>query len=196
MRYVILLALLLCLPVRGEAWQVMGGGATTAQCSATTDYIGNESFIEMSGTTGDLTSDRMMVSLHTPNCSSGCSNGALETVYLYHSSTATDNAKVCIYADDGDSTPDSGDILVGCSDAMTSSAQEDVTASIAGDISCSSPYWMVLVASANTWMSRRTATGTTYHQVVSGAYASPPNTLSGTWTTASITTDAHVTIGP
>ena len=28
MRYVILLAMLLCLPVRGEAWQVVGGGAS------------------------------------------------------------------------------------------------------------------------------------------------------------------------
>lgn len=30
MRYVILIALLLCLPVRGEAWQVLGGGAATS----------------------------------------------------------------------------------------------------------------------------------------------------------------------
>lgn len=29
MRYMILIALLLCLPVRGEAWQVVGGGAAT-----------------------------------------------------------------------------------------------------------------------------------------------------------------------
>ena len=34
MRYLILLALLMCLPVQGEAWQVVGGGGASTFCSA------------------------------------------------------------------------------------------------------------------------------------------------------------------
>ena len=44
MRYLILLALLLCLPVRGEAWQVVGGGASGGgTVTVLDDYLYEES---------------------------------------------------------------------------------------------------------------------------------------------------------
>lgn len=40
MRYLIILALLMCLPVRGEAWQVVGGGASSAAYIFYEDFEG------------------------------------------------------------------------------------------------------------------------------------------------------------
>ena len=52
MRYAILLAMLMCLPVRGEAWQVVGGGAAGGAASAFYD-----SFTE---------SSNVLLANHTP----------------------------------------------------------------------------------------------------------------------------------
>ena len=50
MRYLILIALLMCLPVRGEAWQVVGGVASSGvTCSGDASSGDNESFEKGAG---------------------------------------------------------------------------------------------------------------------------------------------------
>ena len=73
-RYLILMALLLCLPVRGEAWQVLGGGVTT-----TTDAIEYESVA------GDYVSsdeDTLLVVPKPSGTVSGDTLIAISTSYL------------------------------------------------------------------------------------------------------------------
>ena len=45
MRYLILIALLLCLPVRGEAWQVVGGGDKKTSVSDSFDYTSGQTLV-------------------------------------------------------------------------------------------------------------------------------------------------------
>lgn len=195
MRYVIIVALLLCLPVRGEAWQVVGEGGDETQCSTTTDYVGYSG----SSTSGSPLNDgRLFVRLFTPTCASGCGAGKLVTPSIYHDSAiTTDKVKICAYLDDGDDVPDSSDTLVGCSSEITSATAVGLNSGsdLNLNFSCSSKYWIAMISDSSTWDSRWTSSGTTYYRD-GQSYASPPSTLTGTWTTiTSRTYVAFVTLG-
>ena len=133
--------------------------------------------------------------LYTADCS-----GTFGLAYFSHQGTAGVWVKVCVYSDDGDSIPDAGDSLVGCStgDAVSTDGWQTLTGAIGGSSILNSPYWVCHVGNAQIAY-HRTSTGvrTLYGLVNSGWYATPPSTLVGSWsTTASRDRSTYVVIGP
>ena len=76
----------------------------------------------------------------------------MQTAYLYHNGTATNSARICVYLDDGDLSPDSGDTKVACSGVISSSTTGWASASFSGgSITGGSNYWIALAASSQDW---------------------------------------------
>jgi hypothetical protein len=175
-----------------QSLKMVMGSAPAASCATATGTLGNtnvESSIQ------SVVANRIYIRLVTLTCDAGCSTGSLSTAYLYHNGTGEDNAKVCLYLDDGDDTPDSGDSLVGCTSAITTSTQDWATGAISGSVTCGSKYFIGMISDATSWASRRqTTSGTGFYQTISGSYTTPPSTLSGTWTSETVTRSLYVTV--
>jgi hypothetical protein len=129
----------------------------------------------------------------------------LEAAYIQNNSTNDSVLKVCIYNDDGDSTPDSGDTLVACSASIaTGSTVGEKTGDIA-DCSAvvnTTNYWLCQLvddSAAAVWNIEHTVTGTGFYvdTGLTGAYDSPPANLSpgaDTWTSLNRIYEVYVTI--
>jgi hypothetical protein len=125
----------------------------------------------------------------------------LYTVYLHHRTTGTDNAKVCVYTDDGDALPDAGDNLLVCSNVITGNANAvyyDAAMTANPLVATSTGYWVCLISDPATgWDSFNAETGLVQkYLAVGGSYAAPPATLDGAWgNNTSKALEAYVTVG-
>lgn len=201
MKYLILVALMLCLPVRVEAWQVVGGGEENVCIGGTTDYVG---YTGSAASSSYLTEGRIYIQLHTPTCTTGgCTAGTMSSAALYSRYEGTESAarqaKVCVYLDDGDGVPDSSDSLVSCTGAIAAGTGAGYrTGAISGAITCSSAYFVAVISADATNAWRRAYAGSpttdTYYQDIAGSFASPPETLAGTWVSGTGKSLVHVSV--
>jgi len=110
-------------------------------------------------------------------------SGTLTAAYVAHGNTSEATAKVCVYSHDGDA-PDAGDLKLGCSGAITSSAVEWKSSNMdGGSVATGINYYMCLFVdndSANTFSVDKSSTNTTvYYKTNSGLYDTPGTTLAG-----------------
>jgi hypothetical protein len=201
MKKLLLLFLLLAFAVPANAFNpllvctgaVASGGTS---CSTSTDYIGNKTY---EAYFAPLSEDRMYCIEYSPTCTSGCTEGTFDTALVRHVRTATENVKMLIYIDDGDSVPDSGDSLVSTSAEITSSTnEENASGSISGTATCGSSYFVCLVSDSTEWYAPRQETGatTTYYQTISSSYDSSPSNLDGSWGSVTRELSMYATVGP
>jgi hypothetical protein len=165
---------------------VLGGGqaGTVSGCDYTSNEIGDRT---QYGTNLDWISDRMYCLQYTADCT-----GTLRYAYVYHSTTDSESAKICVYSEgDADSVADSSDVLLGCSGAIASGGSTGwKTDGVALNIAVTNgvSYWVCGIGSSSTFnMYYSTAAGTTaYYDTIAGSYATPPGDLTGdgSWTTA------------
>lgn len=152
-------------------------------CSSSTDEVGNRT--EITSIAAALEQQDMYCVIYTPDCTSGCTTGTLGYAYLYHNSTGSDNAKVCVYSDDGDGIRNVDDLKIACSGVMASSSAEwkKSTDKLTGSITCASPYWLCVTTDNTQWTIGYKNTGdkSAKVQVSDSMYTSPPDNLTGTW---------------
>lgn len=179
---------------------MMGAGVVAAgtPCSTDTDFVGYKTVSV--GATVSIGENAASTMLVAPTCDSGCTSGTATLGYIQHWGTGTDNVKVCFWEDDGDETPDTGDALIGCTAELTSSTSEEiVNGAISGTIDCSKKYWVGGISDATTWLLGYNDVAGTVIYGANGAswYATPPSTMSGTWSSGGIKKFVvYVTIGP
>lgn len=143
MRYVILLAMLLCLPVRGEAWQVV---CASGGCNPAENEIGIRDV-------GDENSTHAQTTIIVYRFQADCS-GLLNTAYRYHNSTSTTDTKIAIYNSTTSSpATDTGMSLVGYSSGISSGGSVGWRSGAfsGGEVIAGNYYWMVLVVSGSLW---------------------------------------------
>ena len=176
-----------------------------AQCSASTDYVGNISADPTGDSDIDIPSSVSRAYAFTPVCISGCTSGTSVTAYLYDNYTAgtATNAKICLY-NKTSFVPVVGDTLVGCSDVISTAAGVGYrSATISVAVTCANSYWLVLFTDDLAgWGSKRIATQTVYYRNEM-CYDSPPANLrsgciTGSWDTVANygPFDFYITIGP
>jgi len=151
-----------------------GGGG----CDTATNEVGDRS--EESGTVS-LNADIVLCYLSSADCT-----GTLYQAYLYHNNATASNAKVGIYADDGNSTPDENDTSVVVSDSITggtSTGWKTSSASLGGSVTNGSNYWIctMVESGGNTFVAKSGDGAGAYYILSSGFYASPPANLGGSW---------------
>jgi hypothetical protein len=108
-------------------------------------------------------------------------SGTLTTAYVAHGNTSEATAKVCVYTNDGDS-PDAGDLKLGCSGAITSSAVEWKSSNMdGGSVVSGQNYYMCIFIddnSTNAFSIDKSTTNTTiYYKTNPVLYDNPGNTL-------------------
>lgn len=152
------------------------GTQSAAACNPANDEVGDKTEHTANY---DLASGAIVCFLYTPDC-----YGTLGYVYSMHEGTGNDTGYVCVYKDDGDSSPDtdSGDTLVACS-AELSSNDDDTWVQSSGKLGgalTSGNYWVCTIGSSGSWKVRwgtdaTTPAGTLTAYTASGFnYASPP----------------------
>jgi hypothetical protein len=166
--------LALCSLVWGQEIIVIKKKST---CDPASNEIGDRGTFVTSATF--TPTDKAYCTLHTADCS-----GTLEYVYLWHDGSGSDDAKTCVYADNGDNVPNSGDTQVGNCVAQHSNASEtDISASkVTGSVTSGNKYWVCTVADTTEWVTMRESATNTLYVNTSFSYASPPVNLDGTWT--------------
>ena len=182
----------MCLPVRGEAWQVV---CASGGCNPAENEIGIRDG-------GDTNSTQAQAVLIVYRFQADCS-GPLNTAYRYHNSTTTTNTKIAIY-NSTTSTPatDTGMTLVGYSSAISSggSVGWKPGALSGGEVIAGNYYWMVLVVSGSLWNGKGDNSTVPFSYSTTGAadfYAEPPATLTqNSWYSESGSLpSAYVSIG-
>lgn len=167
-----------------------GGGS----CSVDTNELGTRNTTTSEALT--IPGDSVRCNLWAPDCS-----GKLYTAYLHHRTTGSDNAKVCVYTDDGDGNPDASDSLLVCSGAISGNANATYyNAAMASNpsVSTGTNYWVCIIGDAATgWDGYDPDSGKTQrYQAITGSYDSPPATLTGTWGANSLTSmGVYITVG-
>ena len=125
---------------------IIGKKKAAATCSVATNEVGVRGEGASNTTSAE---DRIGCNLVAPDCS-----GKVYTAYIYHFSTGNDNVKVCLYSDDGDSTPDSGDDLVICSGTIASGSsagwKTDTLASNPA-VATGTNYWLCIISDSTAW---------------------------------------------
>jgi hypothetical protein len=159
-----------------QAFMMSAGasGAAAPACNPASNEVGDRTDY---GTEHiDFSADTLYCFLYTADCS-----GTLGYAYIYHYGTATDNAKVCVYSDDGDGNADAGDTKIACSDAITASADQQYQSSgkLGGSVIKDTNYWVCVIPDSTGFDVTRTASGyrTLNWGVETGSYATPPNNL-------------------
>ena len=94
---------------------MMGGYTPVSGCNASTDYVGNQD------DSGSTPASNAGVMICNPAVSPSC-YGDINTAYIIKANASESSFFLCIYEDDGDETPDSGDSTYACTaDNVTSS---------------------------------------------------------------------------
>jgi hypothetical protein len=195
LRWISLLLILFAVNAYANCTVVVGqptGAAPT--CNVSTNELGVRGEGASNTTSAE---DRIGCNLVAPDCS-----GKLYTAAIYHFSTGNDNVKVCVYSDDGDSAPDSGDDLVICSGAIASGSSNgwktDVLASNPS-VATGTNYWLCIISDSTAWAYIYTGSVAQKYLVQAGAYANPPATLdpgAGSWGNVSDrSVSVYVTVG-
>jgi hypothetical protein len=188
--YIILL-LLIATPLFGQS-TVIVAKKKAATCSVSTNELGTRTQGGLNSYAGE---NKLECNLWTPDCS-----GKLYTAYLEHRGTGTDYAKVCVYTDDGDSTPDAGDSLLVCSGVITGNENEvweSAAMDTNPDVSTGTSYWLCMIGDNSAWNYFYAASGLARKDItIAGAYASPPSDLTGSWNnSANYQLSVYVTVG-
>jgi hypothetical protein len=175
-RFAILILIALCIaasPAGAGTTTLLCGGAkgSASSCNPANDEVGDKT---EHAENYDIANGRILCFLYTPDC-----YGTLGYAYSMHEGTGSDTGYVCVYKDDGDSSPDtdSGDTLVACS-AELSSNDDDTWVQSSGKLSgslTSGNYWVCTIGSSGSWKVRWDATGTRTVYLADGFnYGSPP----------------------
>ena len=178
---------------------IIGGAGEGEGSSCTASTPGNDN-----DEVGDLTIETNNVSiskgasycfLRTADCS-----GTLAVGYVYNGNGDDSDSKIGVFADDGDSTPDSGDSSIGTSGGINSASIEWATDSstIGGSVSSGSSYWVCIFvddSAANNWRAKGAGSTTVYYINGSGHYDTPPSDLTGSWSTLATTGDLSAFVG-
>lgn len=175
----ILLVLALCWSVYGASisGRPCPGGAAACANNPATDYVGDTTVY--TGESGSYTGYDMYCYLYTAPTMT-CDTGTLGYAY-FHGSDSGDTISICVYLDDGDSAPDSGDTKVGCASVtLTSSAAwTQSAAKISQAVSKSSDYWVCVInRNNNSVTATRTASGSrSVYYKLNDSDPGEPNTL-------------------
>lgn len=151
---------------------VCGTGGSVSGCNPANDEVGDKT--ETYEQVQDREDGVIACILYTPDC-----YGTLGYGYSRHSGTGNDTGYICVYKDDGDSTPDqdSGDTLVACS-AELSTNDDDTWVQTSGKLGgalTSGNYWVCTIGSSGSWKYQYNSSGTRNIYVASGFnYADPP----------------------
>lgn len=123
---------------------LVGGVSTAGSCGGSPQNLGYSTIGTNNGTTGQLAE---VLNVYTAPCT-----GSLQNAYAYHQTTNSENSKVCIYLDDGDNIPNSGDTKVACSGVISSNVNgEWATAAFSGGtVTEGNVYWVVLAGGGTT----------------------------------------------
>lgn len=180
----IVLVLLFASVCEAQQIMVMKKKSAGATCSAATDEVGDRTDYTAQGY-GSSTENELMCVLYTADCSGSLAYGLLAT------NENDDNIKVAVFADDGDSVPDSGDALV--TDSIWADAESSghgggwlqTTNKLGGSVTQGNSYWVCTVPNSAFNVARISTGGTRtrYYQAIAGSYASPPSNLDGSWST-------------
>ena len=169
-----------------------GGAGGGSACSPTTDKLGST---DISGSPPSRPKDVAVCHLHTPTC-----YGSLATAYVRHADANESSAKVCVYSDDGDSVANSGDLKIGCSADITSSAIEWDSAAMDGGSLTAGNYWVCMAVKSDATNTFSIDLGSTTrpfaYKTASGFYATPPANLNGLTTTSGAEQSIYITVGP
>ena len=119
MRKILIALLILLVPAAALPWggsmMIMSGGSDAGGGGGGSCNMGYETEATTDGGIGESAE---VMQLYTASCS-----GTLDNAYLYHHiDGGIENARICVYLDDGDNAPDSGDTKVACSGVITSTA--------------------------------------------------------------------------
>lgn len=188
----ITLLLLIATPLFGQSTVIVAKKKAAATCSVDTNELGTRT---QGGSNAYAGENKLECNLWTPDCS-----GKLYTAYLEHRGTGTDYAKVCVYTDDGDSTPDAGDSLLVCSGVITGNENEvweSAAMDTNPDVSTGTSYWLCMIGDNSAWNYFYAASGLARkNQTVENGYTSPPDNLTGTWNnSANYQLSMYVTVG-
>lgn len=185
--YIILL-LLIATPLFGQS-TVIVAKKKAATCSVDSNEVGRRG---EGGSNTQPTAERLYCNIFTPDCS-----GKVYTAYLYHYGTGSANAKVCVYADDGDSAPDSGDSKVECSGAIASGSSAGwKSGAMASNpsVSTGTNYWVCFIPDSTGWGYIYTEGAAA--KTLDSSYATPPSDMTGSWSNISDRLiSMYVTIG-
>jgi hypothetical protein len=142
-----------------------------------------------------MVTDYVSVFPATADCS-----GALGYAKIFQKNAPySTNVKIAVFPRTG--APDAANEIIGSwtgAIALGSSADtwipSGTTATITGNVTAGD-YWIAVVVSGDSSIGCTSGTGA-YYRSCSGCYASPPTTLTGTWTSDSYSSiSAYVTIG-
>lgn len=167
---------------------VCGRGVTTA-ASGCDPGIGNN-FDE----TGNqvMPSNQMWCWKFTSSCA-----GTLGYGYIGHHGTDSDNAKICVFNDDGVGSEPEDATQVGNCGSATSSTDEfkETTAKLTGSISDATAYWVCIVADTTGWnLNWKLSGGTCYWNAITGSYTTPTTNAGDAWSTMTRLPAAYVVI--
>jgi hypothetical protein len=176
----------------------VAGGARAASCSVSTDYVGSKT---TSGTSSSASADYVRCTRFQATELS-CSSSTLNTGYLYHTSTSSDNAKIAVFgrasADVGVS-PMTDDLLIGTWGTISGYAVNGGYGSVSigtGQIIKDRWYWVCFITDASTWERvADTTAGTSYYKNIAGSYDSPPSALDDDYTSTTLTYLMYFTVG-
>jgi hypothetical protein len=202
---IIIIVLLLALPslclagALQEKQKACIAKKNVSSCSATKlGYDGTSSGKDGIGT---AVKGGMDCHLWTASVGAGCT-GNLGTGYLEHASTSyTANYKLCVYLDDGDNSPDSGDTKVACSAATgnTNTAGWRSVAFSSGTVTNGSVYFICSMVDDNS----SSAEGAVYYDSDTldnrfredgtgcDSFDTEPATLNCTWNTVTANRRYH-----
>ncbi len=185
-----------------DAYVVTTAAGSSTCVGGTTDYLGWTSF----GTNSTYASDdAVRINYYAaPVCgTSGCTAGDFTTAAVYNRMTTTDTnrkVKVCVWEDDGDEAPDSGDTFLGCSEVITNNGSTGwQTASMGANVAadCSTGYFIGIISSGSYRYGNNTTGGEYYSQTITDAYSDTATNvadLGGTWTSTTTQIAVNVTI--
>jgi hypothetical protein len=175
--------LLLCFSVNAQEYDYCAGaGGAVAGCNVGTSTLDESTFQA-------VLADTLIGNLSTAPCSGKLISAS------FHTHASTPNTKICVYLDDGDNTPDTGDALVECTSAITPIANQWVSGNFAGtaDISASSKYWIMTITDGTGYI-HAVSSGTAYTKAIAGSYTTPPATLEASFGTTGKTLMLYVTV--
>lgn len=155
---------------------------TACSNNASTDYVGDKTVY--SAESGTYTANAIFCYLYTSPTMT-CDTGTFGYAFV-HGRDDGDNIKVCVYTDDGDGSPDSGDSQVGCSVVTFSGVLEAWTQSaskINQAASKSSDYWVCGIAQTPVNITRTASGSRTLYYKTGVDYATPPTNLNGVTST-------------
>lgn len=197
MKKIIILLLIFLFPflsyagtVQEKLCGVLAKKNSASSCNPASDAVGDKGEYAAQINTGN--NDFVCSGPWTPTCS-----GTLGYGYARKYDTDADSFKMCVYKDDGDNTPDTGDTKVSCSSGKDTSTAgwNETTDKLGGSVTTGSAYWVCTVSNLNGFRGMGQSTGDSrYCDIVDLGYATPPDTLDSGSCDSSAEYSAYVVI--